>query len=229
MTNEPADILRRLFAVVSLQLESSLVRRAAAQQFAVDETIEQPSASRSAHERPHAPRVPPNHRRHRTGHHAGPRRVCADARALKHAVRRPTARARTHRLRRRGRTGDRARREPAQDRGRRAQGHLRHRRLEGGAGTGHGRCGGPTETHRLFTRAARLRAHVRRTGARPRVHGHTVGVACAGHARRDEERQARRYGSARSHDRGRLLAARRNRRAGEEALRDDGKLLLRSP
>src|SRR5947208_4029270 len=45
-----------------------LVRRVTAQQFALLETNEQPSASRSAHERPHPSRVPPNHRCHRTRH-----------------------------------------------------------------------------------------------------------------------------------------------------------------
>ena len=53
---------------------------------------------------------------------------------------------------------------------------------------------------------------VRDRGSRSRLHGDAVGVARAGHAGRDEGRQARRHRSAGGDDDRRLLGARRSRR-----------------
>ena len=96
---------------------------------------------------------------------------------------------------------------------------------------GLGRAGhhrrGTSGAHRLHAGPARLRAAVRDRGRGPGVHRHAVGMARAGDAGGDEERQARRHRSAGGDDAGRLLGARRVRGEASAPRRDDGELQLR--
>ena len=79
----------------------------------------------------------------------------------------------------------------------------------------------------LHARRARLRADVRRAGARSRVHRDAVGMARAGDAGGAEDRQARGDRGAGRVSRRRLLGAGRSGGEVQQARGDDGELLLR--
>ena len=87
--------------------------------------------------------------------------------------------------------------------------------------------GRPSGAHRLHAWSPRLRADVRDRRSRPRLQRDPMGVARAGDAGRDEERQTHRHRGAGGHDARRLLGDGRGGREAQEALRDDGELQLR--
>ncbi len=87
----------------------------------------------------------------------------------------------------------------------------------------------PSRADGLCAWAARFRAALRDRRSGSRLHRHAVGVARAGHAGRDEERQARRDRSAGGDVSRRLLGHRRGRRETPSPCGDDGELQLRPP